>query len=166
MPLGGATARETQTHRGLTARISCRFVGELQKTLSDRGCNPGMQYLKLVLRAGVSSWARSGRYCGVEIQFCHPVNETASGVSGSCALVRGVIEFATESVAAITKCGGSMPTQAWMVRIVEREDFCFRNNTVAIGWARARGVDRLELTGLSSRLLSRPPTPNTEVRTL
>jgi hypothetical protein len=38
-----------------------------------------------------------------------------------------------------------MTTRAWIVRITEREAFCFKNNTVAIGWAYARGVDRLNL---------------------
>ena len=36
-------------------------------------------------------------------------------------------------------------TRVWMVRILEREEFCFRNNTVAIGWAYARGLDRPDL---------------------
>jgi predicted Mrr-cat superfamily restriction endonuclease len=37
-------------------------------------------------------------------------------------------------------------TRAWIVRILEREAFCFQNETVAIGWAHARGVDQRDLT--------------------
>jgi predicted Mrr-cat superfamily restriction endonuclease len=35
--------------------------------------------------------------------------------------------------------------RAWIVRIAEREKFCFQNEAVAIGWARAKGVERPEL---------------------
>lgn len=39
-----------------------------------------------------------------------------------------------------------MTSRAWMVRIVEREELCLQNDTVAIGWAQARGLNDPQLT--------------------
>lgn len=39
-----------------------------------------------------------------------------------------------------------MTSRAWMVRILEREELCLQSDTVAIGWAEARGLNDPQLT--------------------
>jgi predicted Mrr-cat superfamily restriction endonuclease len=59
-----------------------------------------------------------------------------------------------------------METKAWIVRIAGREDRCFANSTVAIGWANAKGLNQPNLTLESLRRIVSSTYTYTSTRSL